>query len=112
MHACVCLCACVLSILVCTHWHAGPSCTGRNGFVVRVVHQTSGARGLLKDFTGAVVDLSFAHAGSNMLACVDQGGNIHVFKVAVEETAVVYPVCVLSWCGVWWSDSEECCVVE
>ena len=98
---------------MCTHWHAGPSCTGRNGFVVRVVHQSSGARGLLKDFTGAVVDLSFAHAGSNMLACVDQGGNIHVFKVAVEETAVVYPVCVLVlvWL-VWWSDSEECGVVE
>lgn len=100
--ACMCLCACVLSIRVCTHWLAGPSCTGRNGFVVRVVHQSSGARGLLKDFTGAVVDLSFAHAGSNMLACVDQGGNIHVFKVAVEETAVVYPVCVLVlvWCVV------------
>ena len=82
-----------------------PPSTGRNGFVVRVVHRDSGARGLLKDFTGAVVDLAFAHAGSDMLACIDQGGNIHVFKVAVEGTAVVYPggcMCVGCHCKPAW----------
>lgn len=87
----MCVCVCSFHAHTCTLMF-GASCAGRNGFVVRVVHQASGARGLLKDFTGAVVDLAFAHAGSNMLACVDQGGNIHVFRVTVEETSVVYPV--------------------
>ncbi len=53
----------------------------RSGSVLRVIHQETKNRTLLKGFTGAIVDVAFAHANSNFLACVDQGGNLFVWDL-------------------------------
>ena len=52
---------------------------GRNGYVLRLIKQEGSGKALLKGFVGAVVDVAFCHAGSNLLACVDQGGNLYIW---------------------------------
>ncbi len=67
---------------------------GRTGYVLRVIHQPTNNRALLKGFTGAVVDVAFAHANSNFLACVDQGGNLFIWDLdRVEDISQIqqYP---------------------
>ncbi len=54
---------------------------GRNGYVLRLIQQETNTRSLLKGFVGAVVDVSFCHANSNLLACVDQGGNLYIWDL-------------------------------
>ena len=49
--------------------------------MLRLIQPETGNRALLKGFVGAVVDVSFAHAHSNYLACVDQGGNVYVWDL-------------------------------
>ena len=79
---------------------------GRNGHVLRVLDQSNGNRGLLKDFVGSVVDVSFAHFTSNVLACVDQGGNVYVWQISENNNKLMYPtympiyqcMILLSWC--------------
>ena len=38
-------------------------------------------RALLKKFVGKVVDVAFACAHTNILAAVDEGGNLHVYDL-------------------------------
>ena len=54
---------------------------GRNGHVLRLIQQETNNRALLKGFVGAILDVSFAHANSNLLACVDQGGNVYIWDL-------------------------------
>ena len=54
---------------------------GRSGYVLRVIQQDTNNRALLKGFVGAIQDVAFAHANSNLLACTDQGGNLHVWDL-------------------------------
>ena len=63
---------------------------GRNGYVLRLIQQETNNRALLKAFVGAVVDVAFWHANSNLLACVDQGGNVYVWDLdrTTEETQI------------------------
>ena len=49
--------------------------------MLRLIHKESNNRVLLKGFVGAILDVSFAHAGSNLLACVDQGGNLQIWDL-------------------------------
>lgn len=53
----------------------------RAGHVVRIIQQKTKDRTLLKKFVGGVVDIAFAHSDSNMLAAVDEGGNVHVYDL-------------------------------
>ena len=53
----------------------------RNGYLLRLIHQETNARALLKGFTGPVLDVAFAHATSDLLACVDQGGNLFIWDL-------------------------------
>lgn len=54
---------------------------GRSGYVLRLMHRETNGRTLLKGFTGPVLDVAFAHPTSNLLACVDQGGNLWVWDL-------------------------------
>lgn len=54
---------------------------GRSGYVIRLIHNESNNRVLLKGFVGAILDVSFAHASSNLLACIDEGGNVHIWDL-------------------------------
>lgn len=54
---------------------------GRNGYVLRLLRQGTSGRALLKGFVGAVVDVAFCHANSNLLACIDQGGNLYLWDL-------------------------------
>ena len=38
-------------------------------------------RALLKNFVGKIVDVAFAHAQSNVLAALDEGGNLHIYDL-------------------------------
>ena len=71
------------------------SYSGRSGHALRVVDQSNGNRGLLKDFVGSVVDVSFAHYDSNVLACVDQGGNVYMWQISENNNKVMYPMVLL-----------------
>lgn len=53
----------------------------RSGYVLRLIEQGTNGRTLLKGFVGAIVDVAFCHANSNLLACVDEGGNLHVWDL-------------------------------
>ena len=64
---------------------------GRAGYVIRIINQLRTNRGLLKGFTGAITDVTFAHAGSNNLAAIDQGGNLYIWKLEEKEMEVKYP---------------------
>ena len=54
---------------------------GRSGYVLRLIHQQTNSRTLLKGFTGPLLDVAFAADLSNLLACVDQGGNLFVWDL-------------------------------
>ena len=64
---------------------------GRSGYVIRIINQLSTNRGLLKGFTGSITDVTFAHASSDYLAAIDQGGNLYVWKLEETSMEVKYP---------------------
>ena len=64
---------------------------GRSGYVIRIINQLSTNRGLLKGFTGSITDVTFAHATSDYLAAIDQGGNLYVWKLEEKSMEVKYP---------------------
>jgi WD40 repeat protein len=53
---------------------------GRSGYVLRLIRHGSG-RALLKGFVGAIVDVAFCSPTSNLLACIDQGGNLYIWDL-------------------------------
>ena len=59
---------------------------GRSGYVLRLIHQQTNSRTLLKGFTGPLLDVVFAADSSNLLACVDQGGNLFVWDLNRAST--------------------------
>ncbi len=54
---------------------------GRNGYVLRLIEQETNSRALLKGFVGAIVDVAFCHVNSNLLSCMDQGGNLYLWDL-------------------------------
>ncbi|XP_018414513.1 PREDICTED: enhancer of mRNA-decapping protein 4 [Nanorana parkeri] len=58
---------------------------GSNGSaMIRVLSVTTADRILLKGITGSVTDLAFAHLNSNQLACLDEAGNLFVWRLKME----------------------------
>ena len=54
--------------------------SGRHqGHVVRLLNPETATRTLIKGFVGTISDLAFSHKDSNMLACVDEGGNVYIW---------------------------------
>jgi len=63
---------------------------GRMGSVLRLIRRDNSFRALLKGFVGRIMDVSFYHSRSNLLACLDQGGSLHIWdldKAKSESTA-------------------------
>lgn len=58
---------------------------GRNGFVLRLLHRETNVRALLKGFVGPIVDVAFCHSRSNLLACMDQGGNLYIWDLDMTK---------------------------
>ncbi|KAM4614556.1 enhancer of mRNA-decapping protein 4 isoform 2-T2 [Discoglossus pictus] len=62
---------------------------GANGSaMVRVLSVTTAERILLKGITGSVTDLAFAHLNSNQLACLDEAGNLFVWRLTMDNTKI------------------------
>ena len=53
----------------------------KSGYAIRILQRENKNRALLKGFVGHVVDLAFAHSGSNKLAVVDQAGNLYYYNL-------------------------------
>ncbi|RMC09206.1 hypothetical protein DUI87_14214 [Hirundo rustica rustica] len=60
--------------------------------MVRVLSVSTAERTLLKGFTGGVADLAFAHLNSNQLACLDEAGNLFVWRLAMDKEKIQYLV--------------------
>lgn len=59
--------------------------------MVRVISVSTSERTLLKGFTGSVADLAFAHLNSPQLACLDEAGNLFVWRLALVNGKIQYP---------------------
>lgn len=59
--------------------------------MVRVISVSTSERTLLKGFTGSVADLAFAHLNSPQLACLDEAGNLFVWRLALINGKIQYP---------------------
>lgn len=57
----------------------------RSGYVVRIIQLKTKDRALLKKFSGKICDLSFLRFNSNILAVLDQAGNIHVYDLDIAQ---------------------------
>lgn len=60
------------------------------GAMVRVMSVSTAERILLKGFVGGVADLAFAHLNSTQLACLDEAGNLFVWRLAMEKDKIQY----------------------
>lgn len=64
--------------------------------LVRIFKRENNSRCLLKGFTNAIEDISFAHLYEIiMLACIDQSGNVYVYVIKEDissQTIKAFPV--------------------
>ncbi|KAM6065105.1 enhancer of mRNA-decapping protein 4 isoform 3-T3 [Theristicus caerulescens] len=90
--------------------------------MVRVLSVSAAERTLLKGFTGGVADLAFAHLNSNQLACLDEAGNLFVWRLAMDKEKIQEEILVnikrpdntplntsrrIIWCPFIPDDNEE-----
>ncbi|NXF12272.1 EDC4 protein, partial [Smithornis capensis] len=90
--------------------------------MVRVLSVSTAERTLLKGFTGGVADLAFAHLNSNQLACLDEAGNLFVWRLAMDKEKIQEEILVnikrpdntplntfrrIIWCPFIPEDNEE-----
>ncbi|XP_064611108.1 enhancer of mRNA-decapping protein 4-like [Liolophura sinensis] len=68
---------------------------GKSGGIVRIINSRSAERALLKDFTGRVIDIAFAHTDEVMLAAVDEIGNLFVYEIEENEDRKLITTLVL-----------------
>lgn len=92
--------------------------------MVRVISVSTSERTLLKGFTGSVADLAFAHLNSPQLACLDEAGNLFVWRLALVKGKIQEEILVhirqpegtalnhfrrIIWCPFIPEESEDCC---
>ncbi|XP_042556680.1 enhancer of mRNA-decapping protein 4 isoform X1 [Dipodomys spectabilis] len=92
--------------------------------MVRVISVSTSERTLLKGFTGSVADLAFAHLNSPQLACLDEAGNLFVWRLALVNGKIQEEILVhirqpegaslnqfrrIIWCPFIPEESEDCC---
>ncbi|XP_066860444.1 enhancer of mRNA-decapping protein 4 isoform X1 [Anser cygnoides] len=90
--------------------------------MVRVLSISTAERTLLKGFTGGVADLAFAHLNSNQLACLDEAGNLFVWRLSMDKDKIQEEILVnikrpentplntsrrIIWCPFIPDDNEE-----
>nr|XP_010595053.1 enhancer of mRNA-decapping protein 4 [Loxodonta africana] len=91
--------------------------------MVRVISVSTSERTLLKGFTGSVADLAFAHLNSPQLACLDEAGNLFVWRLALVNSKIQEEILVhirqpegtplnhfrrIIWCPFIPEESEDC----
>ncbi|XP_040838450.1 enhancer of mRNA-decapping protein 4 isoform X2 [Ochotona curzoniae] len=92
--------------------------------MVRVISVSTSERTLLKGFTGSVADLAFAHLNSPQLACLDEAGNLFVWRLALVNGKIQEEILIhirqpegtplnhfrrIIWCPFIPEESEDCC---
>nr|XP_017499802.2 enhancer of mRNA-decapping protein 4 isoform X2 [Manis javanica] len=92
--------------------------------MVRVISVSTSERTLLKGFTGSVADLAFAHLNSPQLACLDEAGNLFVWRLALVNGKIQEEIVVhirqsegtplnhfrrIIWCPFIPEENEDCC---
>lgn len=92
--------------------------------MVRVISVSTSERTLLKGFTGSVADLAFAHLNSPQLACLDEAGDLFVWRLALVKGKIQEEILVhirqpegtplnhfrrIIWCPFIPEESEDCC---
>lgn len=92
--------------------------------MVRVISVSTSERTLLKGFTGSVADLAFAHLNSSQLACLDEAGNLFVWRLALVNGKIQEEILVhiqqpegtplnhfrrIIWCPFIPEENEDCC---
>ncbi|XP_005152472.1 enhancer of mRNA-decapping protein 4 [Melopsittacus undulatus] len=90
--------------------------------MVRVLSISAAERTLLKGFTGGVADLAFAHLNSNQLGCLDEAGNLFVWRLTMDKEKIQEEILVnikrpdntplntsrrIIWCPFIPDDNEE-----
>ncbi|KAM9607423.1 enhancer of mRNA-decapping protein 4 isoform 3-T3 [Trichechus inunguis] len=91
--------------------------------MVRVISVSTSERTLLKGFTGSVADLAFAHLNSPQLACLDEAGNLFVWRLTLVNGKIQEEILVhirqpegtplnhfrrIIWCPFIPEESEDC----
>lgn len=61
--------------------HAAYTLRGKSGGIVRIINRRTAERVLLKDFTGRVIDIAFAHTDDVIFGAVDEMGNLFVYSL-------------------------------
>ncbi|OWF47144.1 enhancer of mRNA-decapping protein 4-like [Mizuhopecten yessoensis] len=61
--------------------HAAYTLRGKSGGIVRIINRRTAERVLLKDFTGKVIDIAFAHTDDVIFGAVDEVGNLFVYSI-------------------------------
>lgn len=65
---------------------------GKFGGVVRIINRRTADRVLLKDFTGRITDIAFAHTDDVIFGAVDEAGNLFVYSIEETDNAnLTYP---------------------
>ena len=85
------LCICFFKKTCTLDAHVNIIAVGRSGYVIRIINQLSTNCGLLNGFTDSITDVTFAHATSDYLATIHQGGNLYVWKLEEKSMEVKYP---------------------
>ncbi|KAL5467578.1 hypothetical protein EMCRGX_G031830 [Ephydatia muelleri] len=70
------------SMVACSKDYVAYILQGKSGYMLRVIQPSTTNRVLLKCAVSDIIcDISFMHRDSNLLACVDGGGNLHVWDL-------------------------------
>lgn len=84
--------------LVAIHWdniYAAYTLRGKSGGVVRIINRRTAERALLKDFTGRVIDIAFAHTDDILIGAVDEIGNLLVYHVKeTDDMKLIVLLCM------------------
>ncbi|KAL8593052.1 hypothetical protein ACOMHN_017978 [Nucella lapillus] len=94
----------------------------KSACAIRVMHNTSSDRKLIRGFTGSVVDVAFAHSSEVIVAGVDDLGTLLVYACKLDQQGDIVPTPLLHieqgessdcaynrvvWCPYWPEEGEE-----
>ncbi|XP_060069080.1 enhancer of mRNA-decapping protein 4-like [Ylistrum balloti] len=66
--------------------YAAYTLRGKSGGIVRIINRRTAERVLLKDFTGKVIDIAFAHTDDVIFGAVDEVGNLFVYSIKETDS--------------------------
>lgn len=63
--------------------------------MLRILNRVTVQKALIKDFTGSIEDMSFAHYNSDQLACIDSAGDVFVWTISENNDKIKYPLKII-----------------